>query len=354
MDLFSLAQPVLRQLDPEQAHHLTLWALKRGLGPSPDRSSDAALAIRLWGREFPNPIGLAAGFDKNAEVPDSMLRLGFGFVEIGTVTPRTQPGQARPRVFRLNEDGAVINRLGFPSAGVVRVAARLAERPRGPGLLGANVGANHDSPDFAADYVKGLTALHGLADYFVINVSSPNTPGLRDLQAKEALDELLGRVQGAREAPPPGAPAPAPLLVKISPDLDDAELEAIAEVTLARGIEGLIISNTTAAQPDHLRSRYRAEAGGLSGAPLFEQSTDLLRRMHRLTARRVTLVGTGGIASGRDAYEKIRAGASLVQLYTALAFHGPGLVERIKRDLAALLVADGFAHIADAVGVDVA
>jgi len=276
---------------------------------------------------------------------DALLGLGFGSVEIGSVTPRPQPGNPRPRVFRLPEDGAVINRYGFNSEGIDAVAARLARRAR-RGVLGVNLGKNKETVDAADDYAKGAAALARFADYMVVNVSSPNTPGLRALQDRAVLDGLLARVQEAMGA---GAP---PLLVKIAPDMAQEDLSDVAEVALARGLAGIIVSNTTIARPAELRGAARGEAGGLSGRPLLGPSTAVLREMRRLTGGRIALVGVGVIASGADAYAKIRAGASLVQLYTALVYEGPGLVARIRRELAALLRRDGFASVAQAVGAD--
>jgi dihydroorotate dehydrogenase len=351
-DLYSFAGPLLRALPPEPAHDLTVWLLRHGLVPGPEaEEDDPILATRLWGRGFTNPIGLAAGFDKNAEVPDAMLGQGFGFVEVGTVTPLPQPGNPKPRLFRLAADRAVINRFGFNSEGLERVAARLKSRlespRRRPGIVGANVGKNRDTVDAAADYAHGAAALSGLVDYLVMNVSSPNTPGLRDLQARESLEELIGRVKAAcasKRCPP--------LLLKIAPDLSAAQLEGIAAVALSTGIDGLVVSNTTIERPPGLRSRHRDEVGGLSGAPLYARSTEVLRAVYRRTGGRIPLIGVGGVGSGREAYGKIRSGASLVQLYTALVYEGPGLVARIKADLASCLRADGFSSVAAAVGAD--
>jgi dihydroorotate dehydrogenase len=345
MNWYDLAFPLVRGIDPERAHGLAIRALAGGFVPTPAPFDDPALRVKLWGLDFPNPVGLAAGFDKDAEVPDAMLAQGFGFVEIGSVTPRPQPGNPRPRVFRLPEDGAVINRYGFNSEGIDAVAARLARRAR-RGVLGVNLGKNKETVDAADDYAKGAAALARFADYMVVNVSSPNTPGLRALQDRAALDGLLARVQEAMGA---GAP---PLLVKIAPDMAREDLSDVAEVALARGLAGIIVSNTTIARPAELRGAARGEAGGLSGRPLLGPSTAVLREMRRLTGGRIALVGVGGIASGADAYAKIRAGASLVQLYTALVYEGPGLVARIRRELAALLRRDGFASVAQAVGAD--
>ena len=345
MNLSSLAMRALRCLDAEDAHRAAILALRAARPVLHARTDDPILGMRLWGLNFPNPVGLAAGFDKHAEAPDALLGLGFGSVEIGSVTPRPQPGNPRPRVFRLAEDGAVINRYGFNSEGIAAVAARLAGRER-RGVLGVNLGKNKESADAAADYAAGAAALARFADYLVINVSSPNTPGLRALQDRAALDALVARVQAALPERPP------PLLVKIAPDMAAEDLADIAAVARARALAGIIVSNTTIARPDGLRGAARAEAGGLSGRPLFARSTEVLREMRRLTGGATVLIGVGGVASGADAYAKIRAGASLVQLYTALVYEGPGLVARIKRELAALLRRDGFASLAAAVGVD--
>lgn len=349
--LIELGLPLLRLLPPEAAHCASIVALRAGIAPGGTEPDPPSLGIALWGRRFSNPIGLAAGFDKNAEVPDAMLRFGFGFVETGTVTPRPQPGNPKPRMFRLTEDRALINRLGFNNRGLDAVRARLAARRGRAGLVGANLGKNKESADAIADYVAGVAALAPLADYLVVNVSSPNTPGLRDLQRKSSLLALIAALKSARAAAVPSDPPP--LLLKIAPDLSEGERAEVAEAALETGIDGLIISNTTVARPAELRSPHAREVGGLSGKPLFAASTALVAEIRRLTHGRVPLVGVGGIASGADAYAKIRAGASLVQLYTALVYEGPGLVLRIKRDLAGFLARDRFASIADAVGVDV-
>jgi dihydroorotate dehydrogenase len=344
--LASFALPLLRRLPPERAHELTIRGLAAGAAPRQVTPDDPILAVRLWDLAFPNPVGLAAGFDKNAEVPDAMLRWGFGLVEIGTVTPRPQLGNPKPRLFRLTQDQAVINRMGFNNQGLEAVAARLARRQR-RGVLGANLGKNRDSADAAADYCRGVAALGPYADYLVINVSSPNTPGLRDLQRRSEVGVLIGAVAAARDKLAGNHP---PVLLKIAPDLTRQEQEDIAEVALSSAIDGLIIANTTIARPAELRSPDAPEPGGLSGAPLFQPSTRLLAEMYRLTRGALPLIGVGGIASGADAYAKIRAGASLVQLYTALAYQGPALVGRIKRELADLLRRDGFGSVAEAVG----
>jgi dihydroorotate dehydrogenase len=349
--LFDMALPLLRLLPPETAHRASIVALRAGIVPRSATPDPPSLPVALWGRRFPNPIGLAAGFDKNAEVPDAMLRLGFGFVETGTVTPRTQAGNPKPRLFRLAQDSALVNRLGFNSQGLDVVRARLAARRGRAGLVGANLGKNKESADAIADYVAGVEALSALADYLVVNVSSPNTPGLRDLQRKASLLALIAALKSARAAAVPTDPPP--LLLKIAPDLSEGERAEIAEAALETGIDGLVISNTTVARPATLRSPHARETGGLSGPPLFAASTALVAEMRRLTRGRIPLIGVGGVASGADAYAKIRAGASLVQLYTALVYEGPGLISRVKRELTGFLARDGFANIAEAVGADV-
>ena len=342
-----LGAGVLRRLEAETAHKATLALLKATsplmkplIGAPPD---DSRLTVRAFGLAFPNPVGLAAGFDKDAQVPDAMARFGFGFVECGTVTPRPQAGNPRPRLFRLRRDGAIINRMGFNNGGMAAAAANLKAR-RGTGIVGINIGANKDSAERIADYAACYAALAPLADYVTVNVSSPNTPGLRGLQDREALTRLLASLAETR-----ARTVMRPLLLKIAPDLDGHALDDIAGVVRAGGIEGLIVSNTTIARPP-LRSAHADQAGGLSGAPLLKPSTRILGEMYRRLGGAVTLVGVGGIASGADAYAKIRAGASLVQLYSALALQGPALVGRIKRDLAALLARDGYASVAAAVG----
>ena len=341
--IHTLASRALRLLDPEDAHRTTIAALKAGLGPRAP-AEDPALAVELAGMRLPNAVGLAAGFDKNGEVARAMLAAGFGFVECGTVTPRPQAGNPRPRLFRLSEDRAVINRMGFNNQGLEHFAANL--RRRGGGVVGANIGANKDAVDRIGDYVTGLQRLWGLADYFTVNVSSPNTPGLRALQSGAALAELLGRIGAARTA----LSGHAPIFLKVAPDLDDGEIEAISDAVAAAGFDGVIIGNTTLSRPASLSSRFRSEAGGLSGAPLMPLSTRVLGAFHVAAKRRFALIGVGGIASGGDAYAKVRAGANAVQLYSALVFQGPGLVLAIRRDLAARLAADGFASLAEAVG----
>jgi dihydroorotate dehydrogenase len=345
MSVFDLGASLLRQLPPEIAHRATLRLAGTfaPLLPAPI-ADDPRLKVRALGLDFPNPVGLAAGFDKDAEVSDAMARFGFGFVECGTVTPRSQVGNPRPRLFRLSEDGAVINRMGFNNGGMA-VAARNLKARTGRGIVGINIGANKDSQDRIADYACCFGELAPLADYVTVNVSSPNTPGLRGLQNREELTRLLSVVIEAR-----ARGVHRPILLKIAPDLDLPALDEIADVVRASGIDGLIVSNTTIARPA-LKSPHAGETGGLSGAPLLTPSTQVLAQMHARLQGAVTLIGVGGIDSGEDAYAKIRAGASLVQLYTALVFQGPGLVGRIKRELLGCLARDGFADVTAAVGV---
>jgi dihydroorotate dehydrogenase len=353
MTLFQdAASRALRLLDPEDAHNLAIRGLKSGLGPREDRLDDPALAVELCGLQMPSCVGLAAGFDKNAEAPDAMLSAGFGFVECGTVTPFPQAGNPRPRLFRLTEDRAVINRMGFNNAGLEAFAANLTARKPNGGIVGANIGANKDSEDRIGDYVTGLKRLWPLADYFTINISSPNTPGLRDLQSGPALDELLGRVAEARRQVEMTDPRlrPRALFLKVAPDLDDPQIMALCDAVTQHGFDAVICGNTTLERPDSLRSKHKVEAGGLSGAPLMTLSTDTLKRFHAFAGGRFPLIAAGGVASGADAYAKIRAGACAVQLYSALVYSGPGLVERIKRDLAMRLRADGFVSVVEATG----
>ena len=347
--LGALARPALVRLDPETAHGLTIRALQAMPLPSP-RPDDPRLAVEAFGLAFANPLGLAAGFDKHAEVPDAMLRLGFGFVEIGTVTPRAQPGNPQPRLFRLARDEAVINRLGFNSAGHVPVRRRLAARVGRRGIVGVNIGANKTSTDRAADYVAAVDVFADLAAYFTVNVSSPNTPGLRDLQQAEALDELLARVLAARDtcAERHGR---RPVLLKIAPDLDLAALDSIIAIARARRIDGLIVANTTVARPATLADAAAREAGGLSGRPLFALSTQMLAAAYLRVERQFPLIGVGGVDSAATAFAKLEAGASLVQFYSSLVFKGPALVGRIKRGLLRLLAQKSYPRLADATGV---
>jgi len=343
-----MAVAAIRLLPPEPAHHLTVELMARfGFflpGPAKD---DPRLKVSVLGLDFANPLGMAAGFDKDARAYKAMFKLGLGHVECGTVTPKPQPGNPKPRMVRLPEDGAVINRMGFNNAGVEVSAARLARRKKGRGLVGINIGANKDSADRIADYRIGYQRLAALADYVAVNVSSPNTPGLRGLQEKSELQGLLAMLVETRGG------ARKPILLKIAPDLDAAALDDIAAVALKSGIEGLIVTNTTIDRPATLKSRHASESGGLSGKPLLAPSTRVLAEMRRRVGSKLVLVGVGGVTSGEDAYAKIRAGASLVQLYTALVYNGGGLIKTIKRDLLACLERDGFACVAEAVGADV-
>lgn len=366
--LYDLLKPAVFNLDPEQAHDIAIAGLEKAGRCRLTRRAlearygfeDPRLGQTLWGLPFPSPVGMAAGFDKNARAAAALAALGFGFIEIGTVTPRAQPGNPKPRIFRYTPDGAVINRMGFPNDGAERVAARLARLGKLPVPLGVNLGKNKDTPleDAARDYVTALERLFPHADYAVVNVSSPNTPGLRLLQGAEHLEILMRAVQTAnRRLAPAHGRAPLPVLLKIAPDLAPEDLEGIARLALAADpvwgaplLDGLIATNTTLSR-DGLRHPSQ-EAGGLSGQPLKARSTAIVRTLYRLTEGRIPLVGVGGIASGADAYEKIRAGASLVQLYTGFVFEGPGIALRIKRELSALLQRDGFSALRDAVGKD--
>jgi dihydroorotate dehydrogenase len=347
---------VLRLFEPETAHGLAIRALRLGMGPHDRTPDDPVLATTVWGLSFRNPIGLSAGFDKGAEVPDAMLRAGFGFVEAGTVTPLPQPGNPKPRLFRLSEDGAVINRLGFNGGGLAPFVGRIAKRRRaGPGLgpFGANLGKNKATEDGAADYEICVEAVAQYVDYIVINISSPNTPGLRGMQTHDVMADLIERVQQARARAVPEEDRRPPLVVKIAPDLDDAERAAIAEIALAQKVDGMTVANTTVQRPASMRDPQKDEAGGLSGKPLFPLAVEIIADMYRRTEGRIPLIGSGGVSNGREAYALIRAGASLVQFYSALVFQGPAMVPRMKAELAALLKADGFSSVAEAVGADV-
>ena len=348
MTMARAAMALLRLLPPETAHRCAIRALRAGLAPGHAAVDPPALTTRVWGLTFSNPVGVAAGFDKDAEVFAPLLARGVGFAEIGTVTPRPQPGNPKPRIFRLTQDGAVINRLGFNNRGMAAAATRLSKRDPARGVVGVNIGRNKDSVDALADYRACFETLAPLADYVTVNISSPNTPGLRDLQARAELEKLVAAMHEARAA----LGLSLPILVKIAPDLDDVAKADIAAVAVERNVDGLIVSNTTIARPPTLTSSARDEAGGLSGRPLLAPSTALLADLYRRTEGRVPLIGVGGIASAAEAYAKIRAGASLVQLYTALVYQGLGLVGEIKTGLAQKLAADGFASVAEAVGAD--
>lgn len=359
--LYRHLRPALFCLTPETAHGLAIRTLElaqrlhlTGLLGTGAARRDPLLAQRLWGLDFANPIGLAAGFDKDARVWRAVLQLGFGFAEVGSVTPLPQDGNPRPRLFRLTAAEAVLNRMGFNNAGIAAMVARLStDRCDGSerqGVLGINLGKNKTTEDAAADYETGIRALARFADYLVINVSSPNTPGLRALQGRDPLQALIGRTAAALAAL--DLAKRPPLLLKIAPDLTAEDLQDIAAVALLGELDGLIVSNTTITRPADIGPRWSQEAGGLSGKPLFALSTDILRQIYRLTAGKLPIIGVGGIASGADAYAKIRAGATLVQLYSALIYQGPKLAQRINRELADLLRRDGFAHISEAIGAD--
>lgn len=339
MALYPLVRPLFFALDAERAHRLTIRALGTVPAGEPPKK-DSRLAIRIAGIDFPNPVGLAAGFDKDAEVPAQMLGFGFGFVEIGTVTPRPQAGNARPRLFRLAEDRAVVNRMGFNNKGFEAAQARLAGRRRG--IVGVNIGANKDSADRIADYAEGVREMAPTADYLTVNISSPNTPGLRALQDKGALTELLAAVGEARS----GA---TPIFLKVAPDLEAEEVDGIARAAIDSGMDALIVANTTVSRPP-LRSKHSRQAGGLSGAPLKELALQRLKDFRTATGGALPLIAVGGIENGVDAFARIRAGASLVQLYTALVYQGPGVARTIAGELRSLLSRDGFATLSDAVG----
>lgn len=350
--LFSLARPLVHRLDAETAHRLAVTAL--AASPLRTRKQDApALAVEAFGLKFPNPVGLAAGFDKHAQAIDGALGLGFGFVEVGGVTPLPQPGNERPRVFRLVEDEAVINRYGLNSEGMEAMATRLSARRGRPGIVGVNLGANKESADRTGDYATLARRLAPLASFLTVNVSSPNTPGLRDLQAENVLDDLIGRVLEARDAALAGN-GHCPVLLKIAPDLTLPELDGMVAVARRRGIDGLVVSNTTVARPANLRDAARNETGGLSGKPLFAPSTRLLAEAFLRVEGQFPLVGVGGVDSAQTAFAKIRAGASLVQFYSAMVFKGPGLAAEIKAGLEAQLRKAGLPRLTALVGRDAA
>ncbi|WP_420344033.1 quinone-dependent dihydroorotate dehydrogenase [Paenirhodobacter sp.] len=340
----TLGLAALHRLDPETAHGLSIRALKAGLVPLPGPVTCPRLEVDLAGLKLPNPVGLAAGYDKNAEAVAELMRAGFGFIEVGAATPRAQVGNPKPRLWRLTEDEAAINRFGFNNQGVGTIATRLARRPSGV-PVGVNLGANKDSQDRAADFATVLREAGAWIDFATVNVSSPNTEKLRDLQGKEALAALLKGVTSTRD----GLARRVPVFLKIAPDLSPAELEDVAEVALGSGIDGIIATNTTLSR-EGLRSAHAGQQGGLSGAPLFERATRILARLSMLTQGRLPLVGVGGVGSAEQAYEKIRAGASAVQIYTAMVYQGLSLAPRIARGLDALLVRDGFGSVAEAVG----
>ena len=342
MRLYPLIRPLAFALDAETAHRATVAALKRTPRRKPP-DFPASLRTTVAGLDFPSPIGLAAGFDKNAEVPEHMLGLGFGFVEVGTVTPQPQPGNPRPCMFRLAEDRAVINRLGFNNQGQAEAWLRLRHCIHSRGIIGVNIGANKDSGDRIADYVAGVEAMSPVARYLTINISSPNTPGLRQLQDEGALRALLSAISEARE---PGGP---PIFLKVAPDLGEGEPDQIVRAAIHHGVDAIIVANTTVSRPP-LKSRHAEEAGGLSGAPLKALALQALHAFRSASGGQIPLIGVGGIASADDAWERIRAGASLVQLYTAMVYEGPGIARRIGKGLAERLEREGFASISELVG----
>ncbi len=344
-DLFSLGRRGLFLFDAETAHGLSIAALKTGLVPACSARADPRLAQNVAGIRFDNPLGMAAGYDKNAEVPDALLALGFGFAEVGTLTPKAQSGNPKPRIFRLERDRAVINRLGFNNEGHESALARLSARSNRPGIVGVNIGANKDATDRIADYVAGIRRFYSVAGYFTANISSPNTPGLRDLQAKESLDALLSAVLAARAEETIRAGKRLPVFLKIAPDLTEEGLDDIAEVTLAHDLDGLIVSNTTLARDGLTDRSYAGEAGGLSGAPLFDKSTAVLARMRKRVGPALPIIGVGGVSSAETALEKIRAGADLVQLYSCMVYEGPALPGLIVKGLSALLDREGVSNI---------
>ena len=343
MSLYALARPLLFALEPEQAHHLAFAALKAV--PARPARHDPRLAVEVAGLSFPSPIGLAAGLDKDALAPDAFLALGFGFVEVGTVTPLPQAGNPRPRLFRLTEDEGLINRMGFNNRGQAAAFERLRARAGRPGIVGVNIGANKDAADRIADYAAGVALMAPVASYLTVNISSPNTPGLRALQDEAALDALLDAVMAAR---PAGGP---PIFLKVAPDLEPADIDAIARVAIARGVDALIVSNTTISRPP-LRSAQAGESGGLSGAPLKDLALRRLRDFRAATGGALPLIAAGGIASGADAYARIKAGASLIQIYSALIYKGPFLARRIEQELIALMLSEGHACISSAIASD--
>lgn len=351
--VFDLARPMLLAFEPEQAHEMSLKSMEAGLYPRNAQDGDRRLAVEAFGLRFPNPLGVAAGFDKDARVPDAIMDIGCGFAEIGTVTPLAQPGNPKPRVFRLINDRAVINRLGFNNGGHAAALARLKQR-RARGIVAVNIGANKDTTDRAADYVRGIDAFNDVASYFTVNISSPNTPGLRDLQAPAALDELLGRVLAARQALIAAGKPRRPIVVKIAPDIAEADLEPVVARLVAHAVDGIAVSNTTLARTGIKDTVTGKEAGGLSGRPVFHRSTVVLARVYQLTGGKIPLIGIGGIDSGETALAKIEAGATLLQLYTGLIYEGPSLIGRILDTLGSACARANVQHLSALTGRDAA
>ena len=352
--LYKKISPLLFKIDPETAHGLTIKALQKGLVPSCKVVDYPRLKTTLWDRVFPNPVGMAAGFDKTAEVIGPLLKQGFGFVEAGTVTPRPQEGNPRPRIFRDPANDAVINRMGFPSAGVTAFKANyeafLSQKPRPNGVVGLNIGMNKTQKEPAKDYRILVRMLGPMADYLTVNISSPNTPGLRDLQKKDVFLDLICEIMEERKKAC-GEHVP-PLLVKLAPDLESSQQEELAEAALESGIDGLILTNTTLERPDYLDTNFSLEKGGLSGAPVRDKSTEIIRNFYRLTEGKLPIIGVGGIANGQHAYDKIKAGASLVQVYSCMVYEGPAIARNICAELDSLLEADGYEALSDAVGAN--
>ncbi len=348
--LFDIVRPALFALDPERAHELSIQALEKGIHPRDRQPDDARLAVTVAGLAFANPVGIAAGFDKDARVPDAILGMGCGFAEIGTVTPLPQAGNPQPRIFRLIRDRAVINRLGFNNGGHAAALARLRARGTRGGIVGVNIGANKDTLDRTADYVAGLAAFNDVAAYFTVNISSPNTPGLRDLQAPAALDELLSRIMAKREELVAGGGPRRPIVVKIAPDIAEDDVAPIVDRLAAHKVDAIAVSNTTLSRAGLSDAGGGKEAGGLSGRPLFHRSTVMLARVYAATGGRIPLIGIGGIDSPEAAVTKMEAGASLIQLYTGLVYEGAGLIGRIKAHLAAVARERSLRSIADITG----
>lgn len=347
MSLFKrILRPALFHLDAEKAHKLSLLALKNAPALPTKRSNDPSLIIEMLGLKFPNPIGLAAGFDKNAEVPDAILGLGFGFTEVGSLTPRPQSGNPKPRIFRLPKDGGIINRMGFNNDGHAAAFTKLQARKSRGGIVGVNIGANKDSEDFIADYEQGLTKFWMIADYFTANISSPNTPGLRDLQARDSLTELLKRLDARRNELHEASGISRPLLLKISPDLDENQMDDIAQVITANPLDGLIVSNTTLDRSNLKNIKYRDEAGGLSGRPLFEKSTIILAKMRQRVGQDLPIIGVGGIDDAASAIQKLEAGANLLQLYSGMVYQGPDLAAKINAAIVSHLKQQNISHVA--------
>jgi len=344
-NVYRFARPALFTLGPEEAHEASLMALECGIYPRSLKADDRVLAQSVFGLEFPNPIGVAAGYDKDARVPDAILGMGCGFAEIGTITPQPQSGNPRPRVFRLVDDKALINRLGFNNSGHATALKRLEARKNRGGIVGVNIGANKESLDRGEDYVLGVMRFNSVASYFTVNISSPNTPGLRDLQAPEALDELLTRIMSARSRLVKDGALRRPVIVKIAPDIAEDDIRPIVERLLAHGVDGIAVSNTTLAR-DGIKSSAAREAGGLSGQPLFRRSTAMLARIFKETGGKIPLIGIGGIGNGKQALDKVEAGATLLQLYTGLVYEGPGLIGEIKSFLAETLKSGGQSSLA--------